>query len=125
MITGFHHIAINTTDIERSARFYREVLGFREKMRLDYEGGGYLLMLELGGVSVGLFAGGKPSDLEARSGEVGYVHLALSVDDVDAEYERIQAAGYEFYVAPKTVQNLRIAFFRDPDGIPIELMQEL
>lgn len=125
MIKGFHHFAVKTTDIERSAQFYRDVLGMREKMRLSFDDGSYLIMLALGETSVELFGGAKPKDPNEDRGEVGYVHLALTVDDVDAEYERIKGLGYSFYIEPKTFENLRVAFFRDPDGIPIELLQEL
>ena len=125
MIKGFHHFAVKTTDIERSAQFYRDVLGMREKMRLSFDDGSYLVMLALGETSVELFGGAKPKDPNEDRGEVGYVHLALTVDNVDAEYERIKALGYSFYIEPRTFQNLRCAFFRDPDGIPIELLQEL
>lgn len=125
MIKGFHHFAVKTTDIERSAQFYRDVLGMREKMRLSFDDGSYLVMLALGETSVELFGGAKPKDPNEDRGEVGYVHLALTVDDVDAEYERIKALGYSFYIEPRTFKNLRVAFFRDPDGIPIELLQEL
>jgi catechol 2,3-dioxygenase-like lactoylglutathione lyase family enzyme len=125
VIKGFHHFAVKTTDIERSAQFYRDVLGMREKMRLSFDDGSYLVMLALGETSVELFGGAKPKDPNEDRGEVGYVHLALTVDDVDAEYERIKALGYSFYIEPRTFKNLRVAFFRDPDGIPIELLQEL
>jgi lactoylglutathione lyase len=125
VIKGFHHFAVKTTDIERSAQFYRDVLGMREKMRLSFDDGSYLVMLALGETSVELFGGAKPKDPNEDRGEVGYVHLALTVDNVDAEYERIKALGYSFYIEPRTFQNLRCAFFRDPDGIPIELLQEL
>jgi len=125
VIKGFHHFAVKTTDIERSAQFYRDVLGMREKMRLSFDDGSYLIMLALGETSVELFGGAKPKDPNEDRGEVGYVHLALTVDDVDAEYERIKGLGYSFYIEPKTFENLRVAFFRDPDGIPIELLQEL
>jgi lactoylglutathione lyase len=125
VIKGFHHFAVKTTDIERSAQFYRDVLGMREKMRLSFDDGSYLIMLALGETSVELFGGAKPKDPNEDRGEVGYVHLALTVDDVDAEYERIKGLGYSFYIEPKTFKSLRVAFFRDPDGIPIELLQEL
>jgi len=125
VIKGFHHFAIKTTDIERSARFYRDVLGMREKMKLHFDDGSYLIMLAFGDTSVELFGGAKPKDPAEDRNEVGYVHLALAVDDVDAEYRRIKDLGHSFYIEPRTFKNLRCAFFRDPDGIPIELLQEL
>ena len=125
MIKGFHHIAVKTTDIERSLAFYRDVLGMTERRRLHFADGRYLIMLGLGETCVELFGGGKPKDMVEDRNEIGLTHLALTVDDVDREYARIKALGYHFYIEPRTIQGLRAAFFRDPDGIPVELLQEL
>ncbi len=125
MITGVHHIAIRTTDIERSAAFYRDVLRMTERKRLHFPDGTYLIMLGVGETCVELFGGGKLRDMTEDAGEIGFTHIALAVDDVDGEYARIRALGYSFHVEPRTVQGLRVAFFRDPDGISIELLQEL
>ncbi len=125
MIKGFHHFAVRTTDIERSVAFYRDVLGMTEKRRMHFDDGSYLVMLGFGDTVVELFGGAKPKDPSEDRGEVGYWHLGLTVDDTDREYERIKALGYKFDFAPKTVQGMRVAFFRDPDGIIIELTQEL
>jgi len=57
---------------------------------------------------------------------VGYKHIALLVDSVDEEYERLSKAGVKFTLLPKTIQDVvRIAFFRDPDGMDIELIEYL
>jgi catechol 2,3-dioxygenase-like lactoylglutathione lyase family enzyme len=71
VIKGFHHFAVKTTDIERSAQFLRVVLGMREKMRLSFDDGSYLIMLALGETSVELFGGAKPKDPNEDRGEVG------------------------------------------------------
>ncbi len=123
MITGIHHVALKTTDLERMAEFYQQALGFKRGMRLDLQDGAYLVQMDLNGVLVELFGGGK---VRAEDNEaVGYTHLALTVDDVDAEYARLKGLGCQFYIEPVTVHGLRVAFFRDPDGNPIELFQEL
>lgn len=123
MIKSIHHIALRTTDLERMADFYSQALGFTRGMRLDFEDGSYLVLMELGGAKVELFGGGKRKAEEAQA--TGFIHLALTVDDVDAEYERLKALGCEFYIEPVDVQGLRVAFFRDPDGNSIELIQEI
>jgi catechol 2,3-dioxygenase-like lactoylglutathione lyase family enzyme len=46
------------------------------------------------------------------------------VDNVDEEYARLHAAGVPFYITPSDVQNVRIAFFKDPDGMAIELIED-
>ncbi len=121
MVRGVHHVAVRTADIEKAVEFYTNALGFREEMRLSFEDGSYLAQVKAGDSMVELFGGGRPGG-EDR-GEVGYTHIALEVDSVDREYERLRKLGYEFHVEPQDVQGIRCAFFRDPDGNPIELIQ--
>ena len=121
MIKGLHHVAVRTTDIERAAKFYGEVLGFEEVLRLHFEGGDYLIQMVRGGSMVELFGGGKPATEDRQ--EVGFTHVALTVDSVDREYERLKGLGCEFYVLPQTVQGIRCAFFYDPDGNRLELIE--
>jgi predicted enzyme related to lactoylglutathione lyase len=46
------------------------------------------------------------------------------VDDIDRDYERISKRGVEFTMKPTTAESgMRIAFFADPDGNTLELMQ--
>jgi lactoylglutathione lyase len=123
VIKSIHHIALRTTDLERMADFYSQALGFTRGMRLDFGDGTYLVQMELDGAQVELFGGGKTKSEDKEA--VGYIHLALTVDDVEAECERLKGLGCEFYIEPVTVQGLRVAFFRDPDGNSIELIQEI
>ena len=123
MIKDIDHVAVVTTDVERAAKFYTDAPGFREVGRLETSHSGTLVFLSLGGTMVELFGGGKPK-ASGDTGGVGYRHIALLVDDTDAEYERLKALGVEFTMEPATVESgLRIAFFTDPDGSPIEIMQ--
>ncbi len=123
MIKSIDHVAVVTTDVERAAKFYTEVLGFREVDRLETSHSGTLVFVSLNGTLVELFGGGK-AKTSSETEEVGYRHLCLLVDDADAEYERLKGLGVDFYMEPTTVDaGLRVAFFRDPDGSPIELMQ--
>ena len=123
MIKGIEHVAVVTTDVERAARFYTEVLGFREVGRLETSHSGTLVFVGLNGTTVELFGNGKARS-SSGGDEVGYKHICLRVDDVDAEYARLKSLGVDFHMEPATVDaGLRIAFFRDPAGNPIELMQ--
>jgi catechol 2,3-dioxygenase-like lactoylglutathione lyase family enzyme len=106
VIKGIDHVAVVTTDVERAAKFYTEALGFREVGRLETSHSGTLIFLGLGGTLVELFGGGKPR-AAGDTGEVGYRHIALAVDDTDAEYERLKAMGVEFTMEPATVDSGR------------------
>ncbi len=126
MITGIDHLALVTTDVARAARFFTELLGFTEAGRLETPTSGLIIFVSLGGTQVELFGSGDPQAPVGTDTSVGFQHLALAVDDVDAECARLQAAGVEFSLLPTTVTpGLRIAFFRDPDGNRLELMQRL
>lgn len=123
MIKSIAHVAIVTSDLDRAARFYTEVVGFREVRRLETTHSGTIVFLSVDGTILELFGDGAPVDPEAAEGKVRYSHMALLVDDVDAEYERLKAAGAPFHIEPTTPEpGLRVAFFRDPDGNPVELI---
>ena len=51
----------------------------------------------------------------------GFTHIALLVTDMDAEYERLTAAGMRFHCPPGG--NTRAIYGRDPDGNVVELME--
>ena len=56
--------------------------------------------------------------------QLGNRHLALYVGDVDAEAARLHEAGVEFTVEPQDATgDVRLAFFRDPDGTPLYLFE--
>jgi catechol 2,3-dioxygenase-like lactoylglutathione lyase family enzyme len=67
--------------------------------------------------------------LSLENFNVGNAHLGLAVDDLQAEYERLAAAGATFtYHEPVEIpsgpwQGVKAIYMRDPDGITIELLE--
>jgi catechol 2,3-dioxygenase-like lactoylglutathione lyase family enzyme len=61
---------------------------------------------------------------DASQASFGYDHLGLQVEDVDAAYQDLSNRGFTFFMEPKDIPDLRIAFFRGPEDITIELVQE-
>lgn len=129
MIKRIDHTTITARNVEESVDFYTRLLGFtidremwlpEEKLRIVF--------LRLGDTTLEMF--GVPEihgEMISHANEVvGYKHIALLVDSVDEEYERLSKAGVKFNLLPKTIQDVvRIAFFRDPDGMDIELIEYL
>jgi catechol 2,3-dioxygenase-like lactoylglutathione lyase family enzyme len=60
---------------------------------------------------------------DASQTRYGYDRLGLQVDDIDAAYQDLKKKGFSFFIEPKDIPNLRIAFFRGPEDITIELVQ--
>jgi glyoxylase I family protein len=129
MPSKMHHIGIEVRDIERSEAFYVELLGFTKVSEASLgEEGRKIVFLDLGGVCAELLtAPGNTSYLEAPGSQSGYKHLALVTADVDGDVNRVREAGFAVRLEPTSIPavNARIAFVEDPDGIPVELWQDL
>jgi catechol 2,3-dioxygenase-like lactoylglutathione lyase family enzyme len=143
-MTALVHTGFTVRDLDRSLAFYRDVLGM-EVVFTQEKRGGYLaeivgyrdahvrmahLQFPGGGHRVELFEyvhpapQGEPS--EPR--DVGITHVCLAVDDIDALFERVVAAGAEPISQPVLVDtgaNVggRGVYVRDPDGTLLELFQ--
>lgn len=119
------HTMIRVKDLERSVRFYRDVLGLREERRSVLAKADATLVFLTDG------AGEHRIELtynhDGRDYELGsqFGHLAFGVGDLDRERERLDEQGIAFSRGPYTVTEggRRIAFIKDPDGIEIELIE--
>ena len=111
-----HHIAVRTPDFVRAKAFYTETLGFPIVGNIP---GKDIVFINIGGTTIELMQGPAPAKWE-RPG-AGFMHLAFEVEDVDATYASLVTKGVEFFVQPTNVGDIRLAFFRDPDGNELEL----
>ena len=118
-----HHIAIIASDWEKTREFYMEKLGF-ELIREAYRPqiGDYLRMIRQGDTTIEVFI--KPqypervTDPEAK----GLRHLAFRVDDAEAAVRWLTERGIETEpIREDKVNGGRFTFFKDPDGLPLEL----
>ena len=143
-IVSADHTGITVSNLERSLAFWRDVLGFElshtahQKGELAQEITGIegaeikLAVLRApGGHKIELLEYHAPSDrkrAELRPCDVGSVHVALTVDNLDAVLSAIAASGWKAAGKPqilKTGPNAgkRVVYVRDPDGTTIEFMQ--
>ena len=121
---GLHHTALISSDVERTVRFYQDVLGFPLTELVenrDYPGsshfffdignGNLLAFFDFPGLDVGPYA------------EVlgGLHHMAISVDPERWQelVQRLTDAG-----VPHEVHSGVSVYFRDPDGARIELIAD-
>ena len=125
-IVGAHHVAILTPNLARLRAFYTERLG------LPVVGGfaGYgIIFIAAGNTTIELEEQGPEERRAAPGNGNGWHHVALEVDDVDAAYAELSGQGIPFGGPPQDfppgAPSLRIAFFADPDGNTLELVQHL
>ncbi len=124
-MSRFLHTMIRVGDLERSIKFYTELLGMKELRRRDVPDGKYTLA----------FVGyeGDPAEVELTYNygvdkyEQGsaFGHLAVAVPDAAAACERIRASGGKVTreAGPVKFGTTVIAFVEDPDGYKIELIE--
>ena len=140
-ITAFHHVGISTSDMERSLKFYRDLLGCEVLSDSSWPAGTEVAdritglkdssarmgMLKAGDAHLELFQyespTPKPSDPNRGVNDHGFNHMGIIVADIDAEYERLKEAGVRFHCPPVDMGGgTKVTYGRDPDGNVFELM---
>jgi catechol 2,3-dioxygenase-like lactoylglutathione lyase family enzyme len=144
-IVAADHTGITVSNLERSLAFWRDVLGFEPSHTAHQAGEMAREITGVAGAEIKLAvvkapAGHKielleylaPSDrkrhVDLRPCDVGHVHVALTIENLDAILERIAASGWKAAGKPQTLKSgpnagKRVVYVRDPDGTTIEFMQ--
>jgi catechol 2,3-dioxygenase-like lactoylglutathione lyase family enzyme len=144
-VVGVHHTSRSVADMDRSLAFYRDLLGL--EVLLDTEMAGEMLEREvaLEGARLRLVELGTGGETmlellqyhepqprqevdELRPCDAGAHHVALAVEDIQADYDSLSGAGVEFTCPPQEVDagyfaGHRTVYCYDPDHMIVELWQ--
>ena len=122
----FHHVHIICKDIEKMIGFFTEGLGV-DLVRRKKFGTADGASLDLQGTTINLRVARADEKLEGDASRTayGYNHIGLEVEDIEVAYTDLSARGYSFFMPPTNIPELRIAFFRGPEDIVIELVQRM
>jgi glyoxylase I family protein len=129
MFKRIDHVEIVTNQLDRTAQFYTDVLGFRVKSRDRIERSGLgvpidLMYLDLGGTVVELIAyEGATVDPAPQTEHLGYRMIAIEVDDMENAAEYLKTKGVDIIWGPRVRETYSRAEIRDPNGYRIELRQ--
>ena len=126
MLTAIHHIAIIASDYQRSRRFYVEILGFSVIREVWREArASWKCDLAIGAAQIELFSFPAPPPRPSTPEACGLRHLAFAAPALEPVIEHLERAGVG--VEPIRVDEhtgQRFTFFKDPDGLPLELYEE-
>lgn len=139
MIVGMHHVAIGVQDFDKGLEFYRDLLGFEvvQKSNFDRDNpladraiglpkvAARMAMLKAPNAFIELwqYTNPQPTDRRGQPCDYGYVHFALQVDGIEAEYQRLKAGGMTFVGEPVDFGVASAIYGRDPFGNVIELYE--
>jgi catechol 2,3-dioxygenase-like lactoylglutathione lyase family enzyme len=123
-IRTIHHVAVCVTDLERSKRFYSDVLGLAEIDRPAFKMAGAWYELGDGGL-LHLILHPNPRTLRGtRDVDIFDGHLAFRIADYDGALAHLRAHGIACVELPQNATPWKQLFFTDPDGNEIELNVE-
>ncbi|MEM9843594.1 MAG: VOC family protein [Pseudomonadota bacterium] len=120
------HMMVRVLEEARSVEFYRKAFGLDVAQRLDFPDF-TLIYLSNPETEFELELTVNKGQTEPYDLGNGYGHLAVSVDDLDAEHARFEAEGLaprklvEFAPAGDVIA--RFFFVADPDGYQIEVLE--
>ena len=123
MLRKQHHIAVISSSWEKAREFYVNKLGFalvREVYRPAQND--YLRMLSLGETTLELFIRPDAPQRVNNPEAMGLRHLAFRVEDAVAAAAWLNSRGIETEpIREDLVNGGKFTFFRDPDGLPLEI----
>lgn len=122
-LNKLHHVAIICSDYEKAKDFYVSKLQLpliREVYRPERRD--YILTLLVGNTEIELFIMENPPHRVTNPEARGLRHLAFHVESIEPVIDWLNGMGIE--TEPVRVDPFtggRMTFFRDPDGLPLEL----
>lgn len=144
-IIAADHTGITVSSLERSLTFWRDVLGFEYSHTAHQTGEMAEEITGVKGAELKLAVVKAPNghkielleylapadrrkDASLRPCDVGHVHVALVVENLEPLLQRIAASGWKAAGTPQALTTgpnagKRVVYVRDPDGTTIELMQ--
>jgi catechol 2,3-dioxygenase-like lactoylglutathione lyase family enzyme len=146
-LEGIYKVGVRVSDLERSIRFYRDVLGMELTQQTEFTGADAHDVLRIPAAARGSFRTAvvrgrgayiemfqfslkepvRPYQWNSMADIGGTFFLSFYVDDIWKTYNEMKAKGVEFVTPPQEMKvrgNVaRLCFFKDPDGMPLELVE--
>jgi catechol 2,3-dioxygenase-like lactoylglutathione lyase family enzyme len=115
-------VLINVVDLQVSVDFYQRYLG--GELVGEPDDSGAVLDFETGTIQLRTLTAPVPSTWIADDLQAGFRHLGFKVSDLEERVAALKKGGVRFHLDPLDAEGgVRIAFFFDPDGTLLELVE--
>ncbi len=145
-VTGVGPIGITVKEMNRSVKFYEEVLGFKKVFDNEFSGTAYESLNNLFGLNIRvvkmqlgdefieltdyLTAGGRSIPEDQKANDLFFQHIAIVVSDMDKAFQQLKKFNVEYVsTSPQTLPvtnvaaaGIRAFYFHDPDDHNLELI---
>lgn len=136
-----NHTGISVSDMERSLGFYRDIFEMEVIFDSDVPANeplskvvgmkaatGRVVWLRAGDTMIELWQwdqpSGRPLPDDYVPADKGVTHFAVEVDDVDALYQKVVAAGFHANVEPQDLGLHKTTYIKGPDSEIIEILED-
>lgn len=145
-IKGIHHIGITVNDLENAVNFYKNIMGLKllsppTEPAAEIDNGKPVgvedavirtCLFEVSDNQILEFLEYQPKLKGKESipmNTIGAHHISFLVDDIDGFVEKLEGHAVEFFYKPLEIQNgylkgVKWVYFKDPEGIIVELMEK-
>ena len=120
-ILELNHINIETDDVDRSAKFYHEVLGLESRERPEFDRPGHWMYLGDQPI-VHIIAPLPENKLLTGSKDAAFSHFALRIKNYEAMRTHLEDQGVPYTEINIPGSDRRQLFIDDPDGVLVELI---
>jgi catechol 2,3-dioxygenase-like lactoylglutathione lyase family enzyme len=119
-LEGIDHVALAVRNVEQSAKWYADVLGFERRYQEMW--GGMPTFMAKGNTAIALFPlRNNDSTYTSRIGRIGMLHLAFRADRENflGAQQELRKRGIKFEFQDHEISHS--IYFRDPDGHELEI----
>jgi len=115
---AFLWCTVHVTDLDRSVKFYEDVVGLKEVRRISGPHGD-IVFLGAGGETLLELMGGRSGKTDDD------ISIGFSTEDLDALMEQLQARGVKIHSGPfSPAPGVRFLFVQDPDGLKVQFVEQ-
>ncbi len=146
-LKSVNHIGIPVRNLDRSLKFYRKLTGgtvlfadnpmygkgLSKGTKVDNASLRFgLLKIDNTILELIEYENPRGKDFDRKNNDIGSIHIAFEVPDIQTVYKQLKTQGVEFNAPPYTfteedgapdIVGATFAYFKDPDGIQLEIFE--